>query len=200
MALSLKSPLKPSLDDSLRALLARSFRAVLHRLRGIRALLGGWVEVGVPPGSEHRVRPRLDEDMALLQRLDWIGSMLIHAPPLQRMEAGEAPQVLLAVALGMSSPEEARARLPVIHEPRAAVGAALWLQACAPECVLDCDVHLRWEGRSLRLELTRPHAVDLADWEASYGDLLLHRESSAIVFRPGVFAPAQAADGAAEAP
>lgn len=200
MALTLKPPLKPlSLDDLLRALLARSYRAVLHRLRGIRALLGGWVEVGVPPGSEHRVRARLDEDMALLQRLDWIGSMLIHTPPLQRMEAGEAPQVLLAVALGMSSPEEARTRLPVIHDPRAAVGAALWLQACATECVLDYDVHLRWEGRSLRIELVRPHAADLPEWEASYGDLLLRREPAALVFRPGLFAPAQAEDGATDA-
>ena len=188
------------MEDLLRALLARSFRAVLHRLRGIRGLLGGWVEVGVPPGSEHRVRARLDEDMALLQRLDWLGSMLIHTPPLQRMEAGEAPQVLLAVALGMGSPEEARAKLPGILEPRAAVGAAVWLQACAPECALGYDVHLRWEGRSLRIELARPHAAELAEWEASYGDLLLHREPAAIVFRPGLFSPAQAEDGAAEAP
>lgn len=183
-------PPKPtSPDELLRALLAKCYRAVLHRLRGLRTLLGGWIEIGVPPGSEDRVRSRLEEDMALLARLDWIGSMLITTPPPERMEAGEAPTVLLAVALGISSPEEARARLPRIREPRAAVAAALWLQAQAPNCVLDHDARLGWEGRSWTIDLTTAGATNLSAWETAYGDLLLRRTPQRLVFRPGCFQP-----------
>ena len=152
-------------------------------------MLGGWIEIGVPPGSEDRVHSRLEEDMALLARLDWIGSMLIATPPAERMESGEAPTVLLAVALGLSSAEEAKARLPLILEPKAAVAAALWLQAHAPHCVLDHDVKLGWEGRGLVLELRAAPASDLATWETAYGGLLQSCAAKRIVFRPHCFAP-----------
>lgn len=187
------------METLLRDLLGKSFHAVLHRLRGLRALLGGWIEIGVPPGSEDRVHSRLEEDMALLARLDWIGSMMITTPPPERMEAGEAPGVLLAVALGISSAEEARARLPLIQNPRAAVAAALWLHASAPHCVLNHDARLAWEGRSLVIELTAVRPADLAEWDAAYASLILSRDPRRIVFRPGCFALQVEAEHAAGA-
>jgi len=168
---------------------------VLHRLRGLRALLGGWIEIGVPPGSEDRVQGRLEEDMAMLARLDWLGTMLISPPPLERMNAGEAPIVLLAVALGLSSAEEARARMPQILEPRAAVAAALWLQAKARDGVIDHDVRLIWEGRGLGFTLSVAPPSSMPEWEAAFGDLLLHSNAQRIVFRPGCFAPWVAVQG-----
>ena len=96
---SVPDPLEPLL----KGLLSKTFRTTLHRLRGLRALLGGWIEIGVPPGSEHRVHARLEEDMLLLARLDWVGTMLPAPPPCSRLEAGEAPSVLLATALGFGS-------------------------------------------------------------------------------------------------
>jgi hypothetical protein len=174
--------------EHLRFLLARAFRLTLHRLRGLRALMGGWIEIGVPPGSEPRVRTLLEEDMQLLARLDWIGTLLAHAPVAQRLEAGEAPAVLLAAALGVGTPEEAHAALPLVQEPRAALALATWLQAKAPDAVLGRDAHLRWEGRSLVVELAAPRPAELGEWEAHYGELVTRREPHALVFRPGLFA------------
>lgn len=193
-------PPQPSpLDEHLRRLVIRAFRTLLHRLRGLRSLLGGWVEVGVPPGSEARVPALLQEDIALLARLDWIGTLLMYPPPLERMEGGEAPTVLLAVALGLGSPEEARARLPQIVEPRAAVAAAIWLQLRVPDGVLDREVRMDWEGRSLTLAVeSAAESDDTAAWSAAYGDLLLLQESKRIVFRPGCFAPHVAVGAASE--
>lgn len=181
--------------EPIRQLLARAFHSTLHRLRGLRALLGGWIEIGVPPGSEERVRDRLGEDMTLLARLDWLGSMLFLTPPLQRLEAGEAPSVLLAVALGFGSPEEARERLPVILAPRAGLALALYLQNRAPEAVLGHDLQLRWEGRSLVVDFAAPSPSGAAEPEAELAEFLLRHEPQTLAFRPGLFAPAASAGG-----
>lgn len=177
------------MPESIRSLLARAFRFTLHRLRGLRALMGGWIEIGVPPGSEARVRGLLEEDMSLLARLDWIGTLLSHAPIAKRLEAGEAPAVLLAAALGLGTPEEGRARLPEPATPRAALALATWIHAKAPEAVLGRDLLMRWEGRSLVVELADPRPAELAGWVAEFGDLVLRREPQSLGFRPGLFQP-----------
>jgi hypothetical protein len=176
-----------ALNSIHRDLLHRAFRASLHRLRGLRALLGGWIEIGVPPGSEHRVQPRLEEDMVLLARLDWLGTMMHHAQPPARLHAGEAPQVLLAAALGLGTPEEARERLPHIVDPEAALALALWIQAKAPEATVGDGILQRWQGRSLVVELAAPRPAELAEWDAVYGHQVLQREPHLLVMRPGAF-------------
>jgi len=183
------SPAEPVLDSLLRELLARGFRSTLHRLRGLRGLLGGWIELGVPPGSEGRVQMRLEEDMVLLARLDWIGTMLHQAPPLKRLEAGEAPAVLLSAALGLGTPEEARERLPQIVDPAVALGLALWLQAVAPDGMLDHDLHLHWQNRSLVVECANRRNPDLNAWSAACGPLVSESSAHRIVLHAGALLP-----------
>lgn len=194
------TPIDPSLEPALRDLLARVFRSTLHRLRGLRALLGGWIECGVPPGSEGRVHLRLEEDMLLLARLDWLGSMMNHPLPLKRLEAGEAPAVLLAAALGLGTTEEAGARLPQVIDAEAAIALAFWLQTVAPDGVLDLDLHLQWQNRSLVIESTHRGAADLGPWRAAFSALALECEPTRIVMRPGALLPAGAAAEAVQAP
>jgi len=151
----------------------------------LRALLGGWIELGVPPGSEDRVRLRLEEDMLLLARLDWLGSMMQHPQPLKRLQAGEAPVALLAAALGLGTPEEARTRLPQIVDPESAIGLALWLQAVAPDGRLEHDLQLQWLNRCPVLTAKEPREADLEPWRAAFAPLALECELDRIMLRPG---------------
>lgn len=178
------TPLDPSFEPILRDLLARAFRSTLHRLRGLRALLGGWVECGVPPGSEGRVRVRLEEDMVLLARLDWLGSMLHHPQPLKLLQAGEAPSVLLAAALGLGTPEEARERLPRVPDPEMAVALALALQMLTPDGTLDRDLSLHGEEQSLVVVAAKRRPADLSAWRAAFERWTLEIEAERIVLRP----------------
>jgi hypothetical protein len=178
------TPLDPSLEPVLRDLLARAFRSTLHRLRGLRALLGGWIECGVPPGAESRVPLRLEEDMILLARLDWIGSMLHHPQPLKLLESGEAPSVLLAAALGLGTPEEARERLPRVPDPEMAVALALALQILAPNGTLERDLSLRWEDHHLVVESEKRRPADLSAWRAAFERWSLDIDGQRIVLRP----------------
>lgn len=180
------------------ALVQKAFRRTLHRLRGTGSLLEGWVQIGVPPGSEGAVHARLEEHARLIARLDWLGSLLAIPPPPERLEAGEAPGVLLAAALGHGTPEEAGARLPRILEPRAAAALALWTQAKIPDGA-GADAHLHWEGRVLAVEIAAPRAADFEWWDQRYGGFALRREPHALRMRPGCFAPDEAeAAGAAD--
>lgn len=194
------TPLDPALEPLLRDLLARAFRSTLHHLRGLRALLGGWIEIGVPPGSEGRVRLRLEEDMILLARLDWLGSMMHHPQPLRRLHAGEAPMVLLAGALGLGTPEEARERLPKVLDPEAAIALAFWLQAVAPDGMVDHDLHLHWMNGSLVVDAKSPRETDLGAWRASFAPLALACELDRIVLRPGALPAQDAATALTHAP
>lgn len=184
-----------TLEPICRDLCKRALGASLHRLRGLRGLFGGWIEVGVPPGSEDRVRLKLEEDMILMARLDWLGSMLHRMPPRARLRSGEAPAVLLAAALGLGTPEEAGERLPRIQDPEAALALALWLQAKAPAVELGGDLHLSWQGRSLVVELAAPQPAELEEWLAEFGACVQHREPHRLVLRPGAFAAPAEQDG-----
>lgn len=174
-----------ALDPLYRALLLRAFRGSLHRLRGLRNLFSGWIEFGLPPGAETRVRIKQEEDAALLARLDWLGTMLSHGATRAQLTGGEAPAILLAAALGLHTPEEAGVRLPRIGEPEAALAAALWLQAKAPVAVLGHDLHLRWQGRSAIFELAAPRNVDLTAWQTELASWVAQQEESRLVLRPG---------------
>lgn len=177
-----------SLEPVLRDLLQRAFRASLHRLRGLRGLFSGWIEIGVPAGSEARVRLKIEEDMILLARLDWLGSMLHHVPPQARLQAGEAPAVLLAAALGLGTPEEAGEMLPRVLHPEAALAAAAWLQALAPGAELGEGIQLRWQGRSLLIEIAREQPADLEAWQAEFASAVLQRGPRTLILHPGAFA------------
>ena len=118
-------------SPELAALLNEAMRATLHRLRGVRGLILGWAMVGVPVSEENKLQNRLDEDLVLLGRLDWLRAMLHQPPTLERLEKGEAPSVLLAAALRLGTPEEAQETLPLITQPLASLALCLWCLARA---------------------------------------------------------------------
>lgn len=169
-------------------------RGTLHRLRGLHNLFSGWIELGVPPGAEARVRIRQQEDAILLGRLDWIGTMQAHGPSRALLVSGEAPTVLLAAGLGLQTPEDAGTRLPRIQEPEAALAAALWLQAKAPEAMFGHDLHLRWRGRAAAFELATPRPAELDAWQSEFAEWVAQREASLLLLRPGALMPAEAAE------
>ncbi|HEX9792860.1 MAG TPA: hypothetical protein VGC54_02655, partial [Planctomycetota bacterium] len=94
----------------------------------MRGLLGGWAMIGLPPGQDALVRSRLEEDRLLLGRIDWIRGVLHAGAREELLGRGEAPQVLLAAALGLDTPEELGAQLPAIGDPEAALALAVWLE------------------------------------------------------------------------
>lgn len=169
-----------------RDLVDRCFSISLHRLRGVRGLLSGWIEIGVPQGEQNRVHQRMDEDLLLLGRLDWLRSLLHHSPPRQRILNGEAPAVLLACALGMGTPEEAAERLPVIEQAEASLALSLWLQMRA-EIFDSSSVKCDWKGNCLEVTLACANDGDLSSWRRNYGQWIAEEEPHRILMRPGAF-------------
>jgi hypothetical protein len=172
-------------------LVDRCFSICLHRLRGVRGLLSGWIEIGVPEGEQHRVHQRMDEDLLLLGRLDWLRSLLHHAPPRQRVLLGEAPAVFLACALGMGTPEEAGDRLPKILQPEAALALSLWLQIRS-QAFDAASIRFGWKGNCLEVTLASVNDADLSTWSRLYGEWVVESEPHRLLMCPGAFAPQQA--------
>ena len=179
----LPQPFQPLLHD----LVDRCFSIALHRLRGVRGLISGWIEIGIPEGEEHRLRERMEEDLTLLARLDWLRSILHHSPPIQRCYAGEAPQVLLAAGLGVGTPEEAGGRLPDIKDPEAAVALALWLQG-STMAYDSASIRLEWFGEQLEARLAVTQDQDWTVWKNTFGHLIVEMEAHRIRFRSSCFA------------
>lgn len=192
----------PQEEEALRDLLDRAMRAAIHRLRGGRGLLSGWALLGVPKDHESRVKDRLEEDRLLLGRLDWIRGVLRAGPRLEVILAGEAPQVILAAALELGTPEEAGDRLPRHKDARAALALALWARWAVGEEPGHEPVALEFADGALvaRAQCPVPREVD-ATWTARFADLLLAPASAeSIRFRRGLFAaaaPAEERTGAA---
>jgi len=187
-------PLEPfDLETTLRKLADRTFTATLHRLRGVRGLLHGWSQVGVPVQDASQLETRFEEDLNLLSRLDWLRSLLLHQPPLERLEGGEAPMVLLACALGHGTPSENRqgidGRLPQAKQPAGALSLALWLEAVNP-VDRTADHHWGFEGEQMYLLHQNPQPVDCQAWLQRYGNLLADGSrptEGKLVYRGGVF-------------
>jgi|FLOH01.1.fsa_nt_gi hypothetical protein len=167
-------------------LVDRCFSMNLHRLRGVRGLLSGWIEIGVPESEQSRLRQRMDEDLLLLGRLDWLRSMLHHAPPRQRILLGEAPAVLLACALGLGTPEEARERLPIIHQAEAAVALALWLQMQTKDFD-SASIRCGWQGECFEVVLTETKNAELDCWQRIYSQWIAEMEPKRLMMRPHCF-------------
>ena len=188
----MSQPNHPLLGD----LVDRCFSITLHRLRGVRGVISGWIEIGIPPGEEHRLNERMDEDLTLLARLDWLRSILHHSPPMQRCYGGEAPQVLLAAALGVGTPEEAGERLPDIKDPEAAVALALWLQG-STIAYDSASIRLEWFGDQLEARLAVTQEQDWKHWKHCFSHLVVEMEPHRLRFRSSCFARWKEAAGTA---
>jgi hypothetical protein len=130
----------------------------------------------------------MDEDLLLLGRLDWLRSLLHHAPPRQRVLLGEAPAVFLACALGMGTPEEAEERLPLILQPEAALALALWLQIRA-QAFDAANIQCSWKGKCLEVTLASVNDADLTAWSRQYGEWVVESDPHRLLMQPGAFAP-----------
>lgn len=173
-------------DSSLRDLVDRCFSITLHRLRGVRGLISGWIEIGIPPGEEHRLRDRMEEDLQLLARLDWLRSLLHHDPPLERCYGGEAPMVLLAAALGVGTPEEAGTSMPEILSPEAAIALALWLQGNTI-AYDSASIRIEWFGKQMEVRLAVTQDIDWTNWKSQFGHLVVEQEPHRLRFRSSCF-------------
>ena len=166
-----------------------AMKATLHRLRGVRGLILGWAMVGVPHGEEAKLQSRLDEDLSLLGRLDWLRAVLYQTPAISRLERGEAPDVLLAAALRYGTPEEAGDRLPDILLPQAAIAISIYFANLSEE---NSPFELGWSEGSL--SLTFPHFCSPSlEWQNCFGSLLLpEKHENTLSFRADCFRPAGA--------
>ena len=192
----------PRFDSSLQAtlhdLVNRCFSITLHRLRGVRGLVHGWLEIGVPETEMPRLRAHMEEDLVLLARLDWLRSFLHHSPPLERCTGGEAPSVFLAAALGLGTPEEAKERLPEIKDAEAALALSLWLQGCTTAYDSE-SIRVSWPDHHLEVQLAiQQDWPGIKAWRAQFGSFLVIEKPHCLRFRQRCFAPWPQALSAAE--
>ena len=180
------------------AVLDHGFRAALHRLRGVQALLVGWAEIGVVGDEATRVRAHHEEGAILLARLEWLHGARVRGLPLERLVSGEAPRVLLAAAACNATPEEAGLLLPEVLVPDAALALALWVEAQRPDGE-PASVRFAWQGNALTLRIENAVPVALEAWHARWGTLLTEHSPGAATFRPGCFRPVEDLRTAADA-
>ena len=177
-------------EDAVRgALLDHAFRATLHRLRGVQALLVGWAEIGVVGEEAQRVRVHHEDATRLLARVEWLHGARARDLPLERLVTGESPQVLLAAAACHATPEEAHAVLPQVVDPEAALALALWSEAQRPEGE-PAELRFQWEGGTLELRMENAVPCDLQTWHDRWGRFVVEQTEGAVRFRPGGFRPA----------
>ncbi len=177
------------LQESLHDLVDRCFSISLHRLRGVRGLINGWLEIGVPEAEKPKLHSHMEEDLVLLARLDWLRSFLHHNPPLERCVGGEAPTVFLAAALGLGTPEEAGEQLPEIKDAEAALALALWLQG-STTAYDSASIQVSWPDNHLEVRLAVQQdwpAIKL--WRAQFASFLVAEQPHCLRFRQRCFAP-----------
>lgn len=171
------------------ALLDHAFRATLHRMRGVQALLVGWAEIGAGDGDAPRLKRHYEECGKLLARLEWLHGARALDLGLERLKSGEAPDVLLAAAGANATPEELReGNAPRILKPDAALALALWLEAQRPleETLL---VRTDWVDGCFLVSCDNAAPTELRAWHKAWGKLLHSAEDGRLLFRRNAFAP-----------
>lgn len=167
-------------------------RATVHRLRGVRGLITGWALIGITDAQKDGLRDRIDEDRVLLGRLDWIREALRVEPEVKTLARGEAPQVLLAAALGFGTPEEAHNAIPHTRVPVAGLALALWVHMATNGKAADTELRVQLDTYNSELTAQLPNQVDnfrqIAAWSICYHDLLYATATAQQVrFRRGLF-------------
>lgn len=162
-------------------LLDRSFRATLHRLRGVRNLLSGWATLGPTENEMPKVSERLEEDRLLLGRLDWIHPYLNQPLLLEFLRKGEAPGVLFAAAMGWGTPEEAGQRMPDCQNKTSLLGWAFWVHLAHPTQEVthpDGAVQLEWvQGQAkFRFPSSTINPSPPPEWKSAFGSLCRWRQ------------------------
>ena len=184
---------EPSLEALGRGLLDRCLRAILHRLRGIRTVLNGWLLMGLPDCEKLAVQRLMEEEQGLLDRLDRIRALLHEGPSVETLARGELPAIALAASFSLGTPEHGRERVPVPRDPVAGIALALWLEAQAGGSMTPLAPPPAWrieEGR-LRVELPGGAPSPVA-WRARFPDLVVGEPApGCVVFAGGLFGAAE---------
>ena len=174
-------------SDNLLALAELGFRTTYHRLRGVRGVVAGWVEIGIPEGQKARILANLAQEQALLLRLEEMHQACVE--PLSTADAlvGEKPGIFLAAALKLGTPEEGADLMPSVIEPQAALALAVWLLERNSDhndvrpslAIIDGAVTATIE------DSTRPSAPA---WPAELSNFVTEEATFKLVFTDKVFA------------
>ena len=113
--------------DNLQSLAELGFRATYHRLRGVRGVVAGWIEIGIPDEQKSRILANLAQEQVLLLRLDEMHQACVEALSTSDALVGFKPEIFLAATLKLGTPEEGAELMPSILHPSAAVALAVWL-------------------------------------------------------------------------
>jgi hypothetical protein len=113
--------------DNLRSLAELGFRTTYHRLRGVRGVVAGWIEIGIPEEQKARLLANLAQEQVLLLRLDEMHQACVEAISTSDAIVGSKPEVFLAATLKLGTPEEGAELMPSVLEPQAALALAVWL-------------------------------------------------------------------------
>ncbi len=113
--------------DNLQSLAELGFSTTYHRLRGVRGVVAGWIEIGIPEQQKTRILANLAQEQVLLLRLEEMHQACVE--PLSTSDAlvGDKPEIFLAATLKLGTPEEGADLMPSVIEPQAALALAVWL-------------------------------------------------------------------------
>ncbi|MDP6962838.1 MAG: hypothetical protein QGF46_01585 [Planctomycetota bacterium] len=153
--------------DALLSLAELGFRATYHRLRGVRGVVAGWIEIGIPDEQKTRILANLAEEQDLLLRLEEMHKASIHPFSTPDALVGNKPDIFLAASLKLGTPEEGAELMPSILKPQAGLALAVWLlQRQSFEAnvhpllsVIDGDVVATIEGCEVESAPPWPHEL-----------------------------------------
>ena len=113
--------------DNLQSLAELGFRTTYHRLRGVRGVVAGWIEIGIPKEQKARILANLAQEQVLLLRLEEMHRACVETISTADAIVGGKPEVFLAATLKLGTPEEGAQLMPSVLEPEAALALAVWL-------------------------------------------------------------------------
>ena len=173
-------------SEDLIELAEMGFRATYHRLRGVRGVVAGWIEIGIPEEQKSRILSNLAKEQELILRLDEMHQAACGRWNPADAALGVRPAIFLSACLQLGTPEEGGELMPSILNVEAALALATWFlqRDCANKGV---QTSLQLED-SIMTACVENSARDAAtSWPQELKDYILEDDTFTLKFNEGVF-------------
>jgi hypothetical protein len=172
--------------DNLHSLAKLGFRTTYHRLCGVRGVIAGWIEIGIPEEQQARLLVNLAQEQELFLRLDVMHQACIETLSTYDAMRGDKPEIFLAAALKLGTPEEGAELMPRVHEPKAALALAVWLleRNCEDNAV---QARLKIIDGVMTATISESNRDSAPTWPHELADFITSESAFKLCFADNVF-------------
>jgi|MDSW01.2.fsa_nt_gb hypothetical protein len=162
------------------------FRATYHRLRGVRGVVAGWIEIGIPEEQKPRILSNLAKEQELILRLDEMHQAACGRWNPADAALGVRPAIFLSACLQLGTPEEGGELMPSILKTDGALALATWFlqRGCGEEKV---QTSLRVENGIMTAHVQNSERSAAPSWPTKLKEYIVEEDPFTLKFNEGVF-------------